>query len=260
MSRLLVVSGDTGIVSRLESSARPDTLEVSSTSWSTWEAGDFTPDTADVVLLDFTGSEGVPAAISARIGPKLEQRSSRPPVVLLMDIQPSAREVLQALVERHGVTVMASQIGADPEAFQGFLESVMAKRVDLPTPERSTRTNLRSLPQVLPALRNPNGRLDARRVSKLFGVPLRRLASAVGADAPAVYKTSDAPGLQEGLRLYERIAKALLQLVGSEEGLRIWLNTPEVELDNEVPRELLLNGEGEAVLDLLEDMLTGAMS
>ena len=72
-----------------------------------------------------------------------------------------------------------------------------------------------------------------------------------------MYKTSDAPGLQTGLLVYERIARALLSLVGSEAGLRIWLNTPEPDLDGEVPRDLLLNGEGLVVAELLEDQQEG---
>ena len=72
-----------------------------------------------------------------------------------------------------------------------------------------------------------------------------------------MYKTPDAPSLQTGLLLYERIARSLLSLIGSPEGLRIWLNTPEPELDNEVPRDLLLSGEGQVVAELLEDMQEG---
>ncbi len=78
-----------------------------------------------------------------------------------------------------------------------------------------------------------------------------------GGEPAAVYKTPDALSLQPGLALFERIASALLHLVGSYEGLRIWLNAPEPDLEGETPRALLLEREGDVVAELLEDMMAG---
>ncbi len=107
-------------------------------------------------------------------------------------------------------------------------------------------------------LHNPeSGRLDARRVSELFGLPVRRIAMLLGRNPQTVSKTPDAPGLQKGLALFERIATALRHLVGTREGLRIWLNVRNPQLDGKTPIELLASGQGEVVAELLEDLLVG---
>lgn len=102
-----------------------------------------------------------------------------------------------------------------------------------------------------------SGRIDARRVSELFGVPLRQIAALLGQKPQTVSKTPDSRTLQAGLTLFERIASALMCLVGSQEGLRIWMNAGNPQLDGKTPVELLLDGRGEVVADLLEGMLVG---
>lgn len=107
-------------------------------------------------------------------------------------------------------------------------------------------------------LHNPeSGRLDARRVSELFGLPVRRIAAQLGRHPQTVSKTPDAPGLQQDLALFERIATALLHLVGTREGLRIWLNARNPQLEGKTPIELLTAGQGEVVAEMLEDFLVG---
>ncbi|MBM3457184.1 MAG: DUF2384 domain-containing protein [Armatimonadetes bacterium] len=107
-------------------------------------------------------------------------------------------------------------------------------------------------------LHNPqNGRLDAKRISTLFGIPLRQLATALGQKPQTVAKTPDSRGLQPGLLLFARIATALYYLLGTEEALRIWINLANPHLGDETPMDLLLGGEGEAVLLLLNDNLIG---
>jgi hypothetical protein len=102
-----------------------------------------------------------------------------------------------------------------------------------------------------------SGRLDAKRISAIFGLPLSGVARIVGRELSAVHKTPDALSLQPGLTIFERIAAPLLYLAGSPENLRIWLNAPNPELEGETPVALLKSGEGEVVAELLEDTLVG---
>ncbi len=106
-------------------------------------------------------------------------------------------------------------------------------------------------------LHTSNGRLDASKVSALYGISLAALARALGRSEQAVHKTPTSPALQSDLRLYERIAALLLRLTGSETGLRAWMQTGNPELENETPMTLLLNGEGKVVAELLEAVLCG---
>lgn len=101
------------------------------------------------------------------------------------------------------------------------------------------------------------GRLDAKRVSELFDVPLRRIAGLLRQKPQTVSKTPDARSLQACLQIFERIASALMSLVGSAAGLRIWMNAGNPHLDGKTPLELVLGGHGEVVAELLESMLVG---
>ena len=114
-----------------------------------------------------------------------------------------------------------------------------------------------ALRHTLPHLHASNGRLDASKVSALYGVSLAALARALGRSEQAVHKTPTSAALQSALRIYERIATLLLRLTGSETGLRAWMQASNPELEDETPMTLLLNGEGKVVAELLEDVLCG---
>lgn len=105
-------------------------------------------------------------------------------------------------------------------------------------------------------LRAPNGNLSAEPVAKLYGVSLSQLAEWLGRTRQAVTKTPDADSLQEPLSAFERAAR--LTLVISPEAFRKWLRTPNASLDGKRPLDLLADGQGRMVGELVEDMLTGA--
>jgi CheY-like chemotaxis protein len=256
MSRILVVSEDTTVARRLEISDREEAFEVQQTAWSDWDVQTLFQPVADAVLIDYRHPDDIPGRITHRLTKELRQREPEVPVVFVTDIAAAHREAIQAAIGTRQVAFTDSQVFTRA----GFL-AAMHDLGKTDTGFQKTFAAKQSFPHLVPKLRNPkSGRLDARRVSELFAIPLNRLAGAMDAEPAAVYKTADAAGLQDTLRLYERIARVLLRLVGSEEGLRIWLNTPEPDLDGEIPRDLLLNGEGDVVADLLEDMQEGQPS
>ena len=102
-----------------------------------------------------------------------------------------------------------------------------------------------------------SGRLDARRSAALFGMKLAELAQLLNQKLPTLSKTPDAPSVQAGLALFQRIGLALARLVGSTEGIRIWMNAPNPQLEGRTPLSVVLAGQGEVVAEMLEDMLTG---
>jgi len=110
----------------------------------------------------------------------------------------------------------------------------------------------------VPEIHDPDsGRLDAKRIGSLFGITLADVARLLRRDLSTVHKTPDAPSLQPGLALFERVGAPLLYLAGSPQNLRIWLNAPNPDLEDEAPLALLKNGEGVTVVELLEDALVG---
>jgi hypothetical protein len=100
-----------------------------------------------------------------------------------------------------------------------------------------------------------SGRVSAKKVGKVFGISLNKLAELNGSQRQAVSKTPDSPRLQDFLRPFERIAR--LRAVFSDEDFRAWLRRPVRDLADQSPLDLILAGRPEAVADYAEDMLLG---
>lgn len=136
----------------------------------------------------------------------------------------------------------------DPRQLQDALQ---------PGPARKKKKHPGS-PLLHPELHNPDsGRIDAKRVADFFGMSLAKMAKAVGRSPQSVHKTPDSVRLQRGLGVFLRIAAGLTALFGLEGDGRIWLNTPNPDLDNTRPLELIEKGRGEIIAELLEDALLG---
>jgi uncharacterized protein (DUF2384 family) len=105
-----------------------------------------------------------------------------------------------------------------------------------------------------------NGRLDARCIAEFYGVLLADVAQAIDVSLSRLQQTPPTSSIQAGLFLFERIAYALLLLVGSQENARIWLNLPEAQLNDQIPMTFLREGRGHIVAQMLDDMLNGQPS
>lgn len=110
---------------------------------------------------------------------------------------------------------------------------------------------------VVEQLRGDSGRLDAKKVAQMFGLSIPVLACIIDAGEPALYKTPDARSIQRKLVEFERICWGLIKLTGSPKGLRIWLNTANPELDNEMPIDYIKEGHVEDIASMVEDALLG---
>ena len=106
-------------------------------------------------------------------------------------------------------------------------------------------------------LYSDNGRIDARKVAEMFDLSIPDLAHIIGSGIPALYKTPDARSIQPQLINFDRIACGLLKLTGSVKGLRIWLNTPNRGLDNELPIKYIKDGYVDDIAAIVEDALLG---
>lgn len=111
--------------------------------------------------------------------------------------------------------------------------------------------------RVVAELRNKNGRIDARKVAEIFDISIPVLAKIIGAGEPALYKTPDARSVQSKLGAFERIAWGLQKLTGSAQGLRIWLNAPNPELDDDLPIDYIKEGHIDDIAAMVEDALLG---
>ena len=109
----------------------------------------------------------------------------------------------------------------------------------------------------LPELRSTSGRIDARRVAEYLGVPLSQLADTIRVKYASLHKTPDAPRVQEKLGPIVRVLELADLAFGNEEQVRMWLNRPLRELEDESPLATILAGEHGAVETLLENARLG---
>jgi hypothetical protein len=108
-------------------------------------------------------------------------------------------------------------------------------------------------------LRAPSGRLDAKKIATVFGIPQTVIARLTNKTKQAVSKTPDAPALQQKLSAFEQVAR--LRALFDDEQFRAWLNTPNSHLENEMtPLDFIKAGGVEELGNLVSNMLTGAPS
>lgn len=100
-------------------------------------------------------------------------------------------------------------------------------------------------------------RLDLKRVAKLFGLTARRLAGIIEVPPSTADKTPDSKIIHEKLLPFERIARALAELDDNEAAFRRWLNTPNPELSDFTPLQVIEKGKADAVADMVSSALLG---
>lgn len=111
------------------------------------------------------------------------------------------------------------------------------------------------------ALHDPEtGRIDAACVAGHLNESLAFVAAALGRNYSTVAKTPAAVLLQERLRDFKRIIEVLEHVLGSAESMRIWMNTPHPDLDEETPRDVIASGKVVIVRRMIDSSLSGNLS
>lgn len=127
---------------------------------------------------------------------------------------------------------------------------------ELGGPQPSALDDVQELLKATEDLRVENGKLSATAIARAFGVSVNELAGWLGRSRQAVTKTPDADSLQSELAYFERVAR--LRAVVKKDGFLKWLQMPNAQLDNQKPLDLLAGEGRQIVVDLVDDMLTGA--
>lgn len=125
-------------------------------------------------------------------------------------------------------------------------------------PQPSPLDNVHELLRATEDLRVANGKLSATAIAKAFGLSVNELAGWLGRSRQSLAKTPDADSLQDALAFFERVAR--LRAVVPQDRFLKWLRMPNAQLDGKSPLDLMTNEERQVVVDLVEDMLTGAPS
>lgn len=162
-------------------------------------------------------------------------------------------ELSNPLVEVVGVPLRAGELRLRVERLRRVRDGLVHRKAKPPADPGFLRSA-----HVLPELHDTeSGRIDAKKVSVFLGLSLAEVARLVGKTRAALHKTPDAPSVQKKLGRLSSVASALLRLLGSAEAARIWLNSPNPELEGAIPTQLIQGGEVQVVDELLRDALIG---
>lgn len=102
-----------------------------------------------------------------------------------------------------------------------------------------------------PRLHSPGGNLDVRRIAARLGVPLTRLAPALGYTPQGLSKNPTSDNLQERLAEIAHVLNRLRSLVADDRSVSIWLRAPHPDLGGATPLFYILSGRTAAVNALL---------
>lgn len=269
MSKVTII-GENGDAARSLAAAAHSSIagwQLTMQSWKSLRGKHETLANANVLLLDLTDPDAPgPRAIRSL----LRQQPER--LLLLAQSDATHFASLARLLEQPTVDFTRAADVAEIMARLNRLMQQNRARI------RQTRQTADRLPDDLqraapsPASALPNrflvsvlhdphsGRLDARRVADFYAMGLTDVARALGVSLSRLHKTPASAFAQQGLAVFERIAAALLCLAGSPENARVWLCAPDPQLEHRTPLSLLVDGRGQIVAEMLDDMLTGQPS
>lgn len=131
------------------------------------------------------------------------------------------------------------------------------RRLHEPEPDFVQERTQNPIDVSLKELHSPSGRLSSAAIAEYLDVPLSGIASALGVNYTALHKTPDSPSAQPRLATFKRILGILKDMLGPQETVRAWLNSPHPGLGNRTPISVMLEGHAEAVLTILENALAG---
>lgn len=201
----------------------------------------------DMLILDLTLPGGIGGL---ELVTELRKKSPSIPTLLLTKAAPD-EHVWQAIAAQPMIQLMRTPVS--PGELQYHLARLLEDRlVRYPKPA-PLKVN------AVVELRNEeSGRLDAKKISEVFGLTMAEVAECVGRPRTTIVKTPDAMSLQTKLQHFERIAAGLLTVTGSLKKLKMWLNSPAPSLDGHMPVEVLKHGKVELLVGWVDDARLGS--
>jgi hypothetical protein len=173
----------------------------------------------------------------------------------ITDGDQSIKEMIERLFEQQEKTLRRLL----DEFLATKAKSAMPTKTDV---EELTIATPRALDQVKELLKSTedlrveNGNVSATAVATAFGVSMNQLAKWIGRTRQALAKTPDADSLQSDLTSFEHIAR--LRSVLPKAAFLKWLRMPNAQLDGAEPLNLLNKRQRHVIVELVDDMLTGA--
>jgi DNA-binding response OmpR family regulator len=197
-------------------------------------------------LIDFMMIHELPNTHGLDIVSNVRKIAPRMPMILLCE---AASGTWEQLVSDPQLELVSSD--APPQEIRHRISKLLQFKSNNQPPKARVPVD------PIPSLRSENGRLDAKKIARSFGITVSDLARAVDRSYSTVNKTPDSAALQSSLYSFERIASAIRIITGGkvEQGLKIWLNAPNKALPDSLPVDLIKEGHAGMLADMLEDVL-----
>ncbi|WP_337171538.1 hypothetical protein [Gemmatimonas aurantiaca] len=136
---------------------------------------------------------------------------------------------------------------------------------DVPTVVGIPRERRQPVSQIEDPFRTPwlalydeqSGRLHARQIANELGVSLRALCEALELSPSAVHRAPSAQPYQRALQPVARVLEMLHDSLPDDGVRRAWLNRPRGDLEGASPLAVIMAGEVDAVVSLLEGAQLG---
>lgn len=195
-------------------------------------------------------------------------------IVVINSTQFNRPDIRSIVTAEEGVEVLVEEINNfQPDQLRPWLAHlVMARTAVMPARPVPATAPVAALPppadplDLSARLRDPaNGRLDAKAIATLLGIPLTDLARLCAVSKQNLSQNPTSAGIQAALQVFDEIAQALLWCGGSEAKFRAWINRPnrdfpEVDGKKPSPLDLILRGHAELVAQKAHNLRTGQPS
>jgi DNA-binding response OmpR family regulator len=253
-SRILVSEPDVATRRRLTRILDRDELDVEALARPEDLLKEAKATSPDLVIVDVR----MPAATGLDMLRKLRRGHPSLPILVLLPAKGGA--TVQRAIKLGATDFLQKPIDATLllRRVEQCLSTVKLHRLPSAPPKTREVQVPKRIEVALPLLHDrDSGRVDARRVAEYLGVPLAKLASALGARYRTLFKTPSAESVQESLRPIKRVLTILSEMIGDQRTVRAWLNSPHADLGMRTPIQVMLEGHVDAVLRILENALEG---
>ncbi|WP_168059816.1 antitoxin Xre/MbcA/ParS toxin-binding domain-containing protein [Candidatus Manganitrophus noduliformans] len=103
------------------------------------------------------------------------------------------------------------------------------------------------------------GSINIENLRKELGLTLEQIAKAVGKNIRTLQKNSHSRAIQQRLIQIVAVLTLLNELIDNPQEGQVWLNAPHPDFAGMTPKQLIVEGKAQALVDYLNEIRTGAL-
>ncbi|MBI3803575.1 MAG: DUF2384 domain-containing protein [Nitrospirae bacterium] len=108
-------------------------------------------------------------------------------------------------------------------------------------------------------LYDATGSINLDNLRKELGLTVEQMAQAVGKNLRTLQKNPRSRPIQERLTHIVAVLTLLHELTENAEEAQLWLNAPNPDYAGLTPKQLIIQGKAQALIDYLNEIRTGAL-